>query len=362
MLYYLSNLKESLSFLNVFNYITFRCGAAVLTGLLISLLIAPPIIRKLKSYKIGQVQRQDGPKSHLSKNGTPTMGGIIIIISLLSTVLMWARLDNRFVWLLIFVSIMLAFVGILDDYTKLVKKNPNGAPSWVKLVVQIITAVAVVGYLGAYPPNPMYPDVLTIPYFNGAFMLSLGGFYLVFAMLMIIGSSNATNLTDGLDGLAAGSVIFCACAYAVFAYLAGNIGFAEYLKIIYVSGAGEISVFLSALIGACMGFLWYNSYPAQVFMGDTSSLFLGGVIATAAICVKQELILPIAGGIFVMETLSVIIQMGYFRATGGKRFFKMAPLHHHFELKGVAEPKVIVRFWIVGVVLMLIALASLKIR
>lgn len=362
MLYYLSELKESLSILNVFNYITFRCGGAVLTGLLISLLIAPGIINKLRSYKIGQVQRQDGPKSHLSKHGTPTMGGIIIIISLLSSVLLWARLDNRFIWLMLFVSVMLSFVGILDDYTKLVKKNPNGAPSWVKLVVQLFTAFVVVGYLGAYPPNSLYADVLTIPYLNGAFMISLGVFYLVFAMLMIIGSSNATNLTDGLDGLAAGSFIFCACAYAVFAYLAGNITFASYLKIIYVAGAGEIAVFLGALIGACMGFLWYNAYPAQVFMGDTSSLFLGGVIATAAICVKQELILPIAGGIFVLETLSVIIQMGYFRISGGKRFFKMAPLHHHFELKGVAEPKVIVRFWIVGIVLMLLALASLKIR
>ncbi len=362
MLYYLSSFKESLSFFNVFNYITFRCGAAILTGLLIALAISPKVIEKLRSYKIGQIQRQDGPKSHLAKNGTPTMGGLIIIVSFIASVLLWARLDNRFIWLLLFVSVILSFVGILDDYTKLIKKNPNGAPSWVKLLVQIITAVVVVGYLGAYPPNPLYPDVLTVPYLSGSFMIPLGFFYLIFAMLVIIGSSNATNLTDGLDGLAAGSFVFCACAYAVFAYLAGNITFAGYLKIIYVAGAGEIAVFLSALIGACMGFLWYNAYPAQVFMGDTSSLFLGGVIATAAICVKQELILPIAGGIFLIETLSVIIQMGYFRATGGKRFFKMAPLHHHFELKGIAEPKVIVRFWIVGIVLMLIALASLKIR
>lgn len=362
MLFYLSQLKEFISVLNIFNYITFRAGAAALTGLVISLLIAPPIIKKLRSYKIGQVQRKDGPQSHLSKGGTPTMGGVIIIASLLSTVLLWARLDNRFIWLLIFVSVMLSFVGILDDYTKLVKKNPAGAPSWVKFTVQIFTACVVVGYLGAYPPNDLYATSLSVPYLGSKIILNLSFFYLAFAMLVIIGSSNATNLTDGLDGLAAGSVIFCACAYAVFAYAAGNFGFAEYLKIVYVNGAGEIAVFMAALIGACLGFLWYNAYPAQVFMGDTSSLFLGGVIATAAICVKQELILPVAGGIFLMETLSVIIQMGYFKATKGKRFFKMAPLHHHFELKGIAEPKVIVRFWIVGVVLMLVALASLKIR
>lgn len=362
MFYYLSLLKENLSILNVFNYITFRTGAAALTGFLIALLIGPKIIEKLRSYKIGQVQRTDGPKSHLSKNGTPTMGGVIIIISLLSTVLLWARLDNRFIWLLVFVSVMLSFVGMLDDYTKLVKKNPNGAPSWVKLVFQLITAFVVVGYLGAYAPNEMYTTDLSIPYLSSKFIINLGGFYFVFAMLMIIGSSNATNLTDGLDGLAAGSVIFCAAAYAVFAYVAGNFGFADYLKIVYVDGAGEIAVFMAALIGACTGFLWYNAYPAQVFMGDTSSLFLGGVIATAAICVKQELLLPIAGGIFMMETVSVIIQMGYFKATHGKRFFKMAPLHHHFELKGVPESKVIVRFWIVGFILMLIALSALKIN
>ena len=362
MLYYLSFFKENLSSLNIFNYITFRTGAAVLTSLLIAFLIAPAIIKKLRSYKISQVERTDGPKSHLSKSGTPTMGGIIIIISLLTSVLLWARLDNRFIWLLIFVSVMLSFIGMLDDYMKLVKKNPAGAPSWLKLLFQLITAFVVVAYLGVYAPSETYTTSLSIPYLSSKMIINLGGLYFVFTMLMIIGSSNATNLTDGLDGLAAGSMILCACAYAVFAYLAGNIGFADYLRIIYVPGAGEIAIFMGALVGACLGFLWYNAYPAQVFMGDTSSLFLGGVLATAAICVKQELVLPIVGGLFVMETLSVIMQMGYFKATKGKRLFKMAPLHHHFELKGVAEPKVIVRFWIVGIVLMLIALASLKIR
>ena len=362
MLFYLAAFKESFFLFNIFNYITFRAGGAVLTGFIIALIIAPKIIEKLRSYKIAQIQRADGPQSHMSKHGTPTMGGVIIIISLLVTVLLWGRLDNRFVWLLLFTAGMLSFVGIVDDYTKLVKKNPKGAPSWVKLVFQVVTAFVVVGYLGAYPPNELYTTALSIPYLSSKVVLHLGSFYFVFAMLMIAGSSNATNLTDGLDGLAAGSVIFCACAYAVFAYTAGNAVMSDYLKLIHVPGAGEITVFLAALIGACMGFLWYNAYPAQVFMGDTSSLMLGGVIATAAICVKQELILPIAGGIFVMETLSVIMQMGYFKATKGKRLFRMAPLHHHFELKGVQEPKVIVRFWIVGIVLMLVALASLKIR
>jgi phospho-N-acetylmuramoyl-pentapeptide-transferase len=362
MFYYLTAFVDKISALNVFQYITFRAGGAVITGFLLVLLAGPAVIRKLSAFKIGQVQRSDGPKSHLSKSGTPTMGGILIIGSLILTSLLWARLDNRFIWLLLFVAVMLSAVGVFDDYTKLVKKNPKGSPSWVKLAAQIITAFAAVGYLSAYPPGGTYYSSLSIPYMSSKIILNLGGFYLFFAMLMIIGSSNATNLTDGLDGLASGSVIFCVCAYAVFAYLAGNSVMADYLKIIYVQGAGEIAVFLSALIGACMGFLWYNAYPAQVFMGDTSSLMLGGVIAVSAICVKQELILPVAGGIFVLETLSVIMQMGYFKATKGRRLFKMAPLHHHFELKGVQEPKVIVRFWIVGIVLMLAALASLKIR
>jgi phospho-N-acetylmuramoyl-pentapeptide-transferase len=362
MFYYLSNLAGAVSGLNLFQYITFRAGAAVITGFLIALLVAPAIIKKLTVFKIGQVQRADGPKSHLSKHGTPTMGGVIIITALLSTVLMWARLDNRFVWLLIFVAAALCAVGMADDYVKLVKKNPKGAPSWLKFAGQILVAAVVVGYLGAYPPNEAYASALSVPYLSSKAVLNLGGFYLIFAMFMIIGASNSTNLTDGLDGLAAGSFIFCACAYAVFSYAAGNFMMADYLKLIHVPGAGEITVFLSAMIGACMGFLWYNAYPAQVFMGDTSSLMLGGVIATAAICVKQELVLPVAGGIFVLETLSVILQMGYFKATRGGRLFRMAPLHHHFELKGVQEPKVIVRFWIAGIVLMLMALASLKIR
>lgn len=361
MLYYLSLFKDDLSFLNIFNYITFRTGAAVFTSFLLTLLIGPAVVRKLRSYKIQQIEREYGPASHLSKSGTPTMGGVLILVSLLSSVLVWARWDNPYIWLLIFTTVTLGFAGIMDDYTKLVKKNPEGMKSSVKLAIQLFTAVVVVGYLALNPPNAEYATSLIIPYMSKMFV-NLSVFYFAFGMLVIVGTSNATNLTDGLDGLASGCMVFTAITYAIFAYTAGNIHFAEYLKIIYVPGAGEITVFMGALIGSCLGFLWFNAYPAQVFMGDTSSLFLGGVIGTAALCVKQELLLPIAGGLFLVETLSVMLQMGYFKMTHGKRLFKMAPIHHHFELMGVPEPKVIVRFWIVGIMLMLIALASLKIR
>ncbi len=361
MFYYLSLFKDDISFLNIFSYLTFRTGAAIVTAFLLSLLLGPALVRKLRSYKIQQIEREYGPASHLSKNGTPTMGGLLILVTLLVSVLLWARLDSAYIGLMLFTTVSLAFAGILDDYTKLVKKNPEGMSSRAKLAIQLFTAVVVVGYLALNPPNGQYATSLIIPYVSKAFV-DLSVFYFAFSMLVIVGSSNATNLTDGLDGLASGCMVFAAATYGVFAYVAGNINFAEYLKIIYVPGAGEITVFMGALIGACLGFLWFNAYPASVFMGDTSSLFLGGVLGTAALIVKQELLLPIAGGIFVLETLSVMLQMGYFRLTHGKRLFKMAPIHHHFELSGVPEPKVIVRFWVMGAMLMLLALASLKIR
>lgn len=361
MFYWLSLFKDDFSFLNIFNYITFRTGAAIFTSFFLTLLIGPAVVRKLRSYKIQQIEREYGPASHLSKSGTPTMGGILIFISLLVSVLLWGRLDNSYIWLLMFTTVALGFAGVMDDYTKLVKKNPEGMKSSVKLAIQLFTAIVVVGYLAINPPNGQYATSLIIPYMSNMF-INLSVFYFAFAMLVVVGTSNATNLTDGLDGLASGCMVFTAVTYGIFAYVAGNFNFADYLKIIYVPGAGEITVFMGALIGACMGFLWFNAYPAQVFMGDTSSLFLGGVIGTAALCVKQELLLPIAGGLFLLETLSVVLQMGYFKLTHGKRLFKMAPIHHHFELQGIPEPKVIVRFWIVGVVLMLISLASLKIR
>lgn len=360
MLYYLSTLKDVWGGFNVFQYITFRTGGAALSSLFLSLLLGPWLIAKLKSYRIGQVQRKDAPSTHLSKEGTPTMGGFLILAAVLVNVFLWARLDNRFIWLLIIVTVVLAGIGFVDDYLKLAGKDPKGASSRQKLAVQVLLAAGVMFYLAVYPPNYRFDTVLGVPYVKELY-ISLGFFYYILGMLVIVGTSNAVNLTDGLDGLAAGSVIFSALAYIAFAYVAGHARFSSYLKIIPVEGAGEITVFLAALVGACLGFLWFNSYPAEVFMGDVSSLFLGGVIGVTALCVKQELILVVVGGIFVLEVLSVLVQMFSYRFRR-RRIFKMAPLHHHFELVGWAEPKVTVRFWIVSIVLMLVALSSLKIR
>ncbi len=361
MLYYLHLLSDYFSPLNVFQYITFRASGAIITSFVASLLLGPYLIAKLKTYKILQIQRTDGPKSHLSKDGTPTMGGLLIFLTLVITTLLWARMDNRFILLLLFTTVVLAFTGWMDDYIKLVKRNPKGASSKFKFVMQIVTAFIVVAYLAAFPPSQLFSTSLLIPFTKG-FILNLYFAYFALAMFVIIGSSNAVNLTDGLDGLAAGSIVLAALTFAIVSYSSGNIKVAEYLKLIYVPGAGEITIFLSAMIGSCLGFLWYNSHPAEIFMGDTSSLFLGGTIGVSAIITKQELLLPIAGGIFLIETLSVILQMSSYKLRNKKRIFLMAPLHHHFELKGIAESKVTTRFIIVGIMLMLIALSSLKIR
>ncbi|MFI5362613.1 MAG: phospho-N-acetylmuramoyl-pentapeptide-transferase [Elusimicrobiota bacterium] len=361
MLFHLYLLRDSFRPFNVFQYITFRAGGAAVTSLVLSLLLGPSLIRALREKKVGQVQRTDGPQSHLSKQGTPTMGGALIFLSVVVSAVLWMRLDNRFTWLLLSVTLCLTAIGFWDDYLKLIKKNSKGAPSRIKFFVQITVGLGVSAYLALHPPSGSYATAVNVPYGKELF-LELGSLYFVMATLMVVGASNAVNLTDGLDGLAAGSIIFCALAYAVLAYVAGNVKFAYYLRIVHVEGAGEIAVYLAGLIGACLGFLWFNSYPAEIFMGDTGSLFLGGVIAVVALCVKQELLLPIIGGVFVIETLSVILQMGSYKLRGGKRIFRMAPIHHHFELAGVAEPKVTVRFWIVCIVLMLTALASLKLR
>jgi len=361
MLYYLHFLKEYFTPFNLFYYISIRLSGAIITSFLIAMIMAPFVIKKLREYKIQQIQRQDGPKTHLSKSGTPTMGGIIIFISMMVSTILWARLDNRFIIILLISTVILALGGWLDDYTKLIKKDPNGAPSWMKFTLQIITSLIVVGYLAVNPPSPNYSTHILIPYTKNL-IINLGVFYFAFEMLVIIGSSNAVNLSDGQDGLASGLVIFAALTFIIMAYCAGNIKWASYLKLIYVEGAGEISIFLGAMVGACLGFLWYNTYPAEVFMGDTSSLFLGGTIGISAIMIKHELILPIAGGMFIIETLSVIIQMLSYKYRNKKRVFLMAPIHHHFELKGIPEPKITVRFWITGIMLMLLALSSLKIR
>ncbi len=361
MLYYLYQLRDTFSPLNVFQYITFRAAGAAVTALGVSLLLGPALIDALRERKVGQVQRSDGPQSHLAKHGTPTMGGALIFFAVVASTLLWMRPDNRFTWLLLSVTMCLTAIGFWDDYLKLIKKDAKGAPSKAKFLIQVLVGLGVTAYLAVRPPNGSFATMLNIPYGKELF-IDIGVLYFALAVLMIVGSSNAVNLTDGLDGLAAGTVMFCALAYAVLAYTSGNVKLAYYLRIVHVEGAGEIAVYLAGLIGACLGFLWFNAYPAQIFMGDTGSLFLGGIIAVVALCVKQELLLPIIGGVFVLETVSVILQMASFKLRGGKRLFRMAPIHHHFELGGLAEPKVTVRFWIVSIVLMLAALASLKLR
>ncbi|MBO7611683.1 MAG: phospho-N-acetylmuramoyl-pentapeptide-transferase [Elusimicrobia bacterium] len=345
---------------NLFQYITFRAGGAILTSLIITFLIAPAIIRNLKKYKIGQVVRNDGPKTHQVKSGTTTMGGIIILLSLLISTLLWARLDNNFIMWLIAATIYFGMIGFVDDYLKLVKKNPKGLSAKKKLLFQSLFAILVIAYLYLYPTNAQYATSLNIPYLKTTF-IEMSFLYFVLIFLVIVGSSNAVNLTDGLDGLATGNIIIAAVTLAIFSYLIGHSHISSYLKVPYVAGAGEISVFLMALFGAGLGFLWYNSYPAEIFMGDTGSLCLGGLLGLSAVFIKQELILFILGGIFVAEALSVMIQVSVFKRTQ-KRVFRMAPLHHHFELGGLAETKVTIRFWIIGIVLAIISIASLKLR
>jgi len=360
MFYYLYYLSEYFSPLNVFQYITFRAGGAIITALLISIIFGKKIIGKLKSFKIEQTIREDGPKTHLAKTGTPTMGGIMILISLLISTILWARLSNRFIVILIFSSTYLGLLGFLDDYLKLVKKHSAGLSAGKKIFYLSILSIIISAYLYFFPSNPKYITTINIPYFKETF-LNLGIFYILFSYFIVIGSSNAVNLTDGLDGLAIGTLIFSGLVYVVFAYVAGNIKFSEYLKVISVPGAGEISIFLTAMIGACLGFLWFNCHPADVFMGDTGSLFLGGSIGIVSILIKQELILLVVGGIFVIESLSVMLQVASYKIRK-KRIFKMAPLHHHFELLGYKEEKVVIRFWIIAIILSLLALTSLKIR
>lgn len=343
---------------NVFQYITFRSVGAAVTALIISLFITPGVIRKLRAFHIGQHIREEGPQTHFKKEGTPTMGGVIILVSMIFSTLLWARVNNRFILIAVFAALWLGLLGFIDDYLKLVKKNPKGLAANYKLLGQVFLALIVACYIYLFPVNPAYTTKVNVPLIK---MLNLGFFYIPFVVLMIVGASNAVNLTDGLDGLAVGNIIFAALTYAALTYVTGNFKFASYLKIIYAPGTGELTVLLAAMIGACLGFLWYNAYPAEIFMGDTGSLFLGGTLGIVAVCIKHEVLLALIGGVFVMEALSVILQVGSFRLRG-KRIFKMAPIHHHFELKGWSEPKVVVRFWIVGIILAFLAFATLKLR
>jgi phospho-N-acetylmuramoyl-pentapeptide-transferase len=352
-------LTDFISGFRVFNYITMRAIMAALTALVISLFMGPVMIRRLSILQIGQTVREDGPATHYPKTGTPTMGGALILVAILSSTLLWADLRSRYVWIVVAVTLGFGLIGFVDDYRKLVLSDPSGMSAKTKMFWQSILAgaVAIVLFLMADEP---YETALLIPYFKGM-MIPLGAAYIGLTFLVIVGTSNAVNLTDGLDGLAIMPTVLVGGALGIFGYAAGNAIFSGYLGIPYIAGAGEMMVFCSAMAGAGLGFLWFNTYPAQVFMGDIGALSLGAALGTVAVIVRQELVLAIMGGLFVVETLSVIIQVASFKMTG-KRVFRMAPLHHHYELKGWAEPKVIVRFWIITVILVLVGLSSLKIR
>jgi phospho-N-acetylmuramoyl-pentapeptide-transferase len=353
------SMHEWFSPLNVFRYITFRTALAVLTAMLVSFLLGPWLIKKLKRLSMTQHIRVDGPKAHMGKTGTPTMGGILIILSILLSILMWGDLKNIYIWTVMVSLIGFGGIGLLDDYLKISARSHKGLRAYQKFGMQIILALGIGIFLYMNPKDP-YTDVLSIPFFK-KWLFDLGWMYIPFSVVVIVGSSNAVNLTDGIDGLAIGLVAVAVLANGVLVYLSGHKGLAQYLQVLYLPGTGELTVFCGAMFGASLGFLWYNSYPADVFMGDVGSLGLGGALGTLAIITKHEIVLAVVGGIFVIETVSVILQVSSFKLTG-KRVFRMAPIHHHFELKGWPEPKVIVRFWIVGIVLALLSLATLKVR
>ncbi len=344
---------------NVVQYLTLRVILAVLTSLFISLAFGPYVIRTLTKLKIGQNVRDDGPKSHFSKSGTPTMGGILVLLSITVTTLLWCRLENIYVWTVLLVTLAFGLIGFIDDYRKLVYKDSVGLLKKQKYLLQSAAALATAIFLFFYDDSRQARELI-IPFLKN-YTIPLGVFFIPFTYFVIVGSSNAVNLTDGLDGLAILPIILVSVALGVFAYAAGNANFAYYLAIPYIPGSGELVIFCAAIAGGGLGFLWFNSYPAEVFMGDVGSLSLGAAIGALSVMVRQEIILFIMGGVFVIETISVILQVFSFK-TRGKRIFKMAPIHHHFELKGWAEPKVIVRFWIITLVLVLIGLSSLKIR
>ena len=359
MLYHLLYpLHTSISAFNVFRYITFRAIYASLTAFLICFVLGPWFIRKLREMQIGQYIRDDGPQAHLKKAGTPTMGGTLIIFSIVVSTLLWTNLTNFYVWILLMVTTSYAAIGFIDDYLMQIKKRSKGLSARGKLALQTLVAV-MAGVLVTTRPD--FNTQVTIPFFKNI-LPHLGWGYVVFATFVIVGTSNAVNLTDGLDGLAIGPVVIAGVTYMIFAYVAGNIKIADYLQITYVAGSGEAAIFCSAMAGAGVGFLWFNAYPAQMFMGDVGSLPLGGALGTIAVITKQEILLVLVGGLFVIEALSVIFQVGFFKITKGRRIFRMAPLHHHFELKGWAEPKVIVRFWIIALALALLAMSTLKLR
>lgn len=355
----LYGMHDLFSPLNVFRYITFRTALAVITAMLLSVMIGPLIIKWLKKISITQQIRDDGPQTHMKKSGTPTMGGIIIIVSIVFAMLLWGDLWNMYIWIMIISLAGYGGIGLCDDYLKVIRKNPKGLRACYKFGAQIALAL-IIGIILYKNPNDPYNSVLSVPFFK-KWLFNLGWFYIPFSIMVIVGSSNAVNLTDGIDGLAIGLVGIAVFANMVLVYISGNAKFAQYLQVLYLQGTGELTVFCGAMLGAALGFLWFNSYPADVFMGDVGSLGLGGALGTLAVITKHEIVLAIVGGIFVIETLSVVFQVASFRLTG-KRIFRMAPLHHHFELQGWHESKVIIRFWIAGIMLALLSLATLKLR
>lgn len=352
-------LSQIYSGFNVFSYLTLRGILGALTALMISLMIGPWMIRRLSRYNIGQSVRDDGPQSHLSKAGTPTMGGLLILVSIVVSTLLWADLSNNKIWLVLCVTVSFGVIGWVDDYKKVALRNSKGLSAGKKYFWQSVFGFAAAYFLYSSAVSPA-ETLLSVPFFKDL-MIDMGWFFIVFVYLVIVGTSNAVNLTDGLDGLAIMPAVMIAAALGMIAYLTGHVKFAEYLAIPYIPGAGEMIVFCGAMVGAGLGFLWFNTYPAQVFMGDIGALALGAALGVVAVVVRQELLLVIMGGVFVMETLSVVLQVASFKLTG-KRIFKMAPIHHHFELKGWPEPRVIVRFWIITFCLVLAGLATLKLR
>ncbi|MCE7914026.1 MAG: phospho-N-acetylmuramoyl-pentapeptide-transferase [Nitrosomonas sp. PRO4] len=353
-------LAQDIRVFNVFSYITLRSMLAVITALIISFLIGPMMIRKLTAYKIGQSVRDDGPQTHLIKAGTPTMGGALILMSIVLTTLLWADLSNRYVWVVLLTTMSFGVIGWIDDYRKVVYRNPKGLSARSKFFWQSVIAVSVASYLALTAEMSVQTDMI-VPFFK-EIAIPLGGIgFVILAYFVIVGTSNAVNLTDGLDGLAIMPTVMISSALAVFAYVTGHVIFAKYLGIPYIPNTGELSVFCGALAGAGLAFLWFNAYPAEVFMGDVGALALGAALGVVTVIVRQEIVLVIMGGVFVIEALSVMLQVASFKLLG-KRIFRMAPLHHHFELKGWKENQVVVRFWIITLILVLVGLSTLKLR
>ncbi len=353
-------LTRYISGFNIFSYITFRSAYAAITSLLISFIVGPRVIRYLRKKQIGEEIREDGPQSHQLKAGTPTMGGIIVLVAVIVPTLLFARLDNIYIWLILLATTWMGAVGFLDDYLKNIRKMPSGLIGRYKMTGQIMLGLIIGSILYFHPQFHDFRSVTTVPFLKN-YEIDFGILYIPLVIFVITAASNAVNLSDGMDGLAIGLVGISATAWAAIAYVSGRVDFSSYLNIIYLPGSGELTVFTASLIGAALGFLWYNSYPAQVFMGDTGALALGAAIGTLSVLLKKELLLPIIGGVFVAETLSVIIQVAYFKRTG-KRIFRMAPIHHHYEMDGTHEVKVVIRFWIIAILLVLFSLSTFKIR